>query len=79
MIKAELLSFIQQKVQQKVLDIIQVLRLAKKTSKDDYLTHLRLVLLAIGIVGGIAFVIKLIAEFMTFSGPESSNQNQMGI
>lgn len=79
MIKAELLSFIQQKVQQKVLDIIQVLKLAKKTSKDDYLTHLRLVLLAIGIVGGIAFVIKLIAEFLAFSGPESSNQNQMGI
>jgi protein transport protein SEC61 subunit gamma-like protein len=69
-IKAGLLSFIQQKV----LDIIQVLRLAKKTSKDDYLTHLRLVLLAIGFVGGIAFVIKLIAEFLTFSGQESSNQ-----
>lgn len=70
MIKGELLSFIQRKV----LDIIQVLKLAKKTSKDDYLTHLRLVLLAIGIVGGIAFVIKLIAEFLSFSGQESSNQ-----
>lgn len=70
MIKIELLSFIQHKV----LDIIQVLKLAKKTSKDDYLTHLRLVLLAIGIVGGIAFVIKLIAEFLTFSGEQSSNQ-----
>jgi len=69
-IKGELLSFIQRKV----LDIIQVLKLAKKTSKDDYLTHLRLVLLAIGIVGGIAFVIKLIAEFLSFSGQESSNQ-----
>ena len=68
MIKGELLSYIQRKV----LDIIQVLKLAKKTSKDDYLTHLRLVLLAIGIVGGIAFVIKLIAEFLTFSGQESS-------
>ena len=70
MIKGELLSFIQRKV----LDIIQVLKLAKKTSKDDYLTHLRLVLLAIGIVGGIAFVIKLIAEFLTFTGQDSSNQ-----
>jgi protein transport protein SEC61 subunit gamma and related proteins len=54
-------------LQQKVLEIIQVLKLAKKTSKDDYMTHLRLVLLGIGIVGGIAFVIKLIAEFLTFS------------
>jgi len=57
-----------------VLDIINVLKLAKKTSKDDYLTHLRLVLLAIGIVGGIAFVIKLVAEFLAFSRQESSNQ-----
>lgn len=70
MIKGELLSFIQRKV----LDIIQVLKLAKKTSKDDYLTHLRLVLLSIGIVGGIAFVIKLVAEFLSFSGQESTNQ-----
>lgn len=70
MILGELLSIIQRKV----LDIIQVLKLAKKTSKDDYLTHLRLVLLAIGIVGGIAFVIKLIAEFLSFSGQETSNQ-----
>lgn len=67
-IKCEFLSFVQQKVQQKVLEIIQTLKLAKKTSKDDYMTHLRLVLLGIGIVGGIAFVIKLIAEFLTFSG-----------
>ncbi len=63
-IKCEFLSF----VQQKVLEIVQTLKLAKKTSRDDYMTHLRLVLLGIGIVGGIAFVIKLIAEFLTFNG-----------
>ncbi|HET6717978.1 MAG: hypothetical protein QOA14_06360 [Nitrososphaeraceae archaeon] len=55
-------------VQHKVVEIIQTLKLAKKTSKDDYVTHLRLVLLGIGFVGGIAFVIKLIAEFLTASG-----------
>jgi len=55
-------------VQRKVTEIIQTLKLAKKTSKDDYMTHLRLVLLGMGVVGGIAFVIKLIAEFLTFSG-----------
>lgn len=49
-------------------EILQTMKLAKKTSKDDYITHLRLVLLGIGVVGGIAFVIKLIAEFLTFSG-----------
>ena len=63
-IKCEFLSF----VQQKVLGIVQTLKLAKKTSKVDYMTHLRLVLLGIAIVGGIAFVIKLIAEFLTFNG-----------
>ena len=63
-LKSEFLAF----VQQKVVEIIQTLKLAKKTSKDDYMTHLRLVLLGIGIVGGIAFVIKLIAEFLTFNG-----------
>ena len=60
----EFLSF----VQHKTIEILQTLKLAKKTSKEDYMTHLRLVLLGIGFVGGIAFVIKLIAEFLTASG-----------
>ena len=54
-------------IERKMVEIIQTLKLAKKTSKDDYMTHLRLVLLGLGAVGGIAFVIKLIAEFLTFS------------
>lgn len=45
--------------------MIQTLRLAKKTSKEDYSQHLRLVILGMLAVGGIAFVIKLIAEFIT--------------
>jgi protein transport protein SEC61 subunit gamma-like protein len=46
--------------------MVQTLRLAKKTSKDDYLQHLRLVILGLLAVGGIAFVMKLISEFVTF-------------
>ncbi|MFZ0512260.1 MAG: hypothetical protein WAM14_11690 [Candidatus Nitrosopolaris sp.] len=46
--------------------MVQTMKLAKKTSKDDYFTHLRLVILGMAAVGGIAFVIKLIAEFITF-------------
>jgi protein transport protein SEC61 subunit gamma and related proteins len=46
--------------------MVQTLRLAKKTSKDDYLQHLRLVILGLMTVGGVAFFIKLIAEFVTF-------------
>jgi protein transport protein SEC61 subunit gamma-like protein len=45
--------------------MVQTLRLAKKTSKDDYLQHLRLVALGLFTVGGVAFVIKLIAEYIT--------------
>ncbi|HKG71884.1 MAG TPA: hypothetical protein VKA87_08285 [Nitrososphaeraceae archaeon] len=55
-------------MQRKVIEILQTLKLAKKTSKDDYYTHLRLVLLGMAVVGGIAFVIKLIAEFITSTG-----------
>jgi protein transport protein SEC61 subunit gamma-like protein len=55
-------------VQRKVIEILQTLKLAKKTSKEDYTTHLRLVLLSIGAVGGVGFIIKLIAEFVTFGG-----------
>ncbi|HZB16778.1 MAG TPA: hypothetical protein VE445_06375 [Nitrososphaeraceae archaeon] len=55
-------------MQRKIIEILQTLKLAKKTSKDDYFTHLRLVLLGMGVVGGIAFVIKLIAEFITSTG-----------
>ncbi len=52
-------------IQHKVTEMVQTLRLAKKTSKDDYLQHLRLVVLGLLTVGGIAFAIKLIAEFVT--------------
>jgi protein transport protein SEC61 subunit gamma and related proteins len=55
-------------MQRKIIEIMQTLKLAKKTSKDDYFTHLRLVLLGMGVVGGIAFVIKLIAEFISSTG-----------
>ena len=53
-------------VQHKVTEMVQTLRLAKKTSKDDYFQHQRLVVLGLLTVGGIAFVMKLIAEFVTF-------------
>ena len=54
------------RVQHKITEMVQTLRLAKKTSKDDYLQHLRLVILGLIAVGGVAFVMKLIAEFVTF-------------
>lgn len=52
-------------VERKISEMIQTLRLAKKTSREDYSQHLRLVVLGLLAVGGLAFVIKLIAEFVT--------------
>lgn len=43
----------------------QTLLLAKKTSKDDYTTHMRFVLLGMGVVGAMGFIMKLIGEFLT--------------
>lgn len=59
-----MLSSIVNTVQKRVVEIFQTLKLAKKTSKDDYFTHLRLVLLAIGAVGGIGFMIKIVGELL---------------
>lgn len=59
-----MLSSIVNTVQRRVIEIFQTLKLAKKTSKDDYFTHLRLVLLAIGAVGGIGFIIKIVGELL---------------
>ncbi len=53
------------RVQHKITEMVQTLRLAKKTSKDDYLQHLRLVVLGMLVVGGIGFAMKLIGEFVT--------------
>jgi len=58
------LQAILDKVQKRIGEIFQTLKMAKKTSKDDYYTHLRLVLLAIGAVGGIGFMIKFVGELL---------------
>jgi len=44
------------------------LRLAKKSSKEDFKIHLRLVLLALGVVGAIGFIIQFVSSLITFSG-----------
>ena len=52
-------------LRRRLLDMYQTLLLAKKTSKDDYSTHMRFVLLGMGVVGAMGFTIKLIGEFLT--------------
>ncbi len=62
MVRTHLLSIssLPNTIQKKIILMFQTLKLAKKTSKDDYFTHLRLVLLAIGAIGGIGFVFKFV-------------------
>ncbi len=39
-------------------DMANTIKLARKSDKDDYMQHLRLVLLGIAGIGGIGFVIQ---------------------
>jgi preprotein translocase subunit Sss1 len=41
------------------------LRLTKKTTFSEFKLYLKLVLLGMGVVGGIGFIVKLIASFLT--------------
>ena len=43
---------------QMLKDMVNTIRLAKKSDKDDYMQHLRLVLLGMGVVGGIGFIFQ---------------------
>jgi len=44
------------------------LRLAKKSSKEDFKVHLKLVLLALGAIGAIGFIIQFVSSLIAFSG-----------
>ena len=43
---------------QMLKDMLNTIKLAKKSDKDDYMEHLRLVLLGMAVVGGIGFIIQ---------------------
>ncbi len=47
-------------------DMVNTMKLAKKSDKDDYMQHLRLVLLGIASVGTIGFIIQFVFSVMTF-------------
>lgn len=46
--------------------MVNTMKLAKKSDKDDYMQHLRLVLLGIGAVGSIGFIIQFVFSVTTF-------------
>ncbi|MEM2180822.1 MAG: protein translocase SEC61 complex subunit gamma [Nitrososphaeria archaeon] len=45
--------------------IINTLRLTKKTTFEEFKLYLKLILIGIGVVGGIGFIIKFVASFLT--------------
>ena len=51
---------------QMLRDMANTMKLAKKSDKDDYMQHLRLVLLGIGAIGTIGFIIQFVFSVITF-------------
>ncbi len=51
---------------QMLRDMANTLKLAKKSDKDDYMQHLRLVLLGIGAIGTIGFIIQFVFSVITY-------------
>jgi protein transport protein SEC61 subunit gamma-like protein len=47
-------------------NMANAMKLAKKSDKDDYMQHLRLVLLGISTVGAIGFIIQFVFSVITF-------------
>ena len=47
-------------------DMVNTMKLAKKSDRDDYTQHLRLVLLGIGAIGMIGFIIQFVFSVITF-------------
>jgi len=51
---------------QMLRDMVNTVKLAKKSDRDDYTQHLRLVLLGIGVIGTIGFIIQFVFSVITY-------------
>ena len=51
---------------QMLKDMANTVKLAKKSDKDDYTQHLRLVLLGIAAIGTIGFIIQFVFSVITY-------------
>ncbi|HSB57452.1 MAG TPA: protein translocase SEC61 complex subunit gamma [Nitrosopumilaceae archaeon] len=51
---------------QMLKDMANTVKLAKKSDKDDYMQHLRLVLLGIAAIGTIGFIIQFVFSVITY-------------
>lgn len=51
-------------VREFINSVINTLRLTKKTTFEEFKLYLKLILIGIGVVGGIGFIIKVVASFL---------------
>lgn len=51
---------------QMLRDMANTVKLAKKSDRDDYTQHLRLVLLGIAAIGTIGFIIQFVFSVITY-------------
>jgi protein transport protein SEC61 subunit gamma and related proteins len=51
---------------QTLKNMVSTMKLARKSDKDDYMQHLRLVLLGVAGVGTIGFIIQFVFSVITF-------------
>ena len=47
-------------------DMANTIKLAKKSDKDDYMQHLRLVLFGIATIGAIGFIIQFVFSVINY-------------
>lgn len=55
-------------VEKRLRAMYTTLKLAKKSSKEDFKIHLRLVLLGLAVIGAIGFIIQFVSSLIAFSG-----------
>ncbi|MCP8317667.1 MAG: protein translocase SEC61 complex subunit gamma, partial [archaeon] len=52
-----------------IRSIMQMLRLTKKSSRDEYLLYLKLTILGVAVVGIVGFIIKIIGSVLKLFFP----------
>ncbi|MGQ9469744.1 MAG: protein translocase SEC61 complex subunit gamma [Nitrososphaerales archaeon] len=52
-----------------IKSIVQMLRLSKKSSRDEYLLYLKLTILGVAAVGILGFIIKIIGSVLKIFFP----------
>jgi protein transport protein SEC61 subunit gamma-like protein len=61
-------------VEKRVRDMYATLKLAKKSSREDFKIHLRLVLLGMAAIGAIGFIIQFVSSLIAISSGGGGGQ-----